>query len=280
MMSFYGQYTGFGGGVSGNQSLFDVLTALSLTTNLEVCLDAGDSTSYSSGQSWLDRSGNGFDFFLGATDSVASDDPTFNGTAGGLSSEEYFSFDGGDFFRYDGTNETWMNNLHKNSAKFSIASWVRTPNAGSHQRFIGTNAGADTNIGVHFQIQSNEVVSIYITAGGGATAMSFASDDAVSVDTWHFLGVSVDEATGAGGGFLYLDGAYLQVGSADTFDATYTSPTTSDATYTMEIGAGGNAAGAVVNTFRIALVAMWEGSVITSANFDSIYAQTRGRFGR
>ena len=84
----------------------NILTSNSLTTNLKLCLDAGDINSYSgSGQKWLDRSGLGHDFFLGVDGSANTDDPTFNGSPGNASSNEYFSVDGGDFFRYDSTGE-------------------------------------------------------------------------------------------------------------------------------------------------------------------------------
>lgn len=63
----------------------DVLTDLQLTGNLRLCLDAGDSNSYSgSGQDWVDVSGTGNadEFHLGTADTAGSGDPTFNGTAG------------------------------------------------------------------------------------------------------------------------------------------------------------------------------------------------------
>ena len=53
------QLSGFGSG-QANVSLIDILTALGLTTNLKLCLDAGDSVSYDgTSQDWVDRSGAG-----------------------------------------------------------------------------------------------------------------------------------------------------------------------------------------------------------------------------
>ena len=69
-------------GTGKNYPLIDYIGELSLNSNLVLCLDAGDANSYTSGQKWLDRSGNGYDFFLGTTDSVQASDPTFNGTPG------------------------------------------------------------------------------------------------------------------------------------------------------------------------------------------------------
>ena len=106
-------------------SFYDVINALGLTGGLKLVLDAGDVSSYSSGQSWLDLSGNGYDFYLGDTSSSESSDPTFNGTPGNLSTSEYFAFDGGDYFIYDSANETWMQNIHKDNAKFTICIWFK-----------------------------------------------------------------------------------------------------------------------------------------------------------
>ena len=67
--------------------------------NLVCHLDAGDANSYSgSGQTWSDLSPAGNDFYRGATSSPEPSDATFNGAAGGESSGEYFSLDGGDWF--------------------------------------------------------------------------------------------------------------------------------------------------------------------------------------
>ena len=102
----------------------DIVDA-SLTSGLQLCLDAGSASSYDgSSQKWLDLSGNGQDFFRGADGSATTDDPTFNGSAGGLSSSEYFSLDGGDFFRYDAANTAAMNGVHHNNAFSAAACFV------------------------------------------------------------------------------------------------------------------------------------------------------------
>src|SRR5688572_16443964 len=54
--------------VSGNlgtNNLYQEIQGLGLTTGLQFSLDAGSADSYTSGQSWLDLSGNGQDFFRG-----------------------------------------------------------------------------------------------------------------------------------------------------------------------------------------------------------------------
>jgi len=110
------QTLGFGSGSHPAWNLEEIIRGLSLDTNLKLCLDAGEGDSYTSGQSWLDLAGSGYDFFLGQDGSSDSTDPTFNGVANTMTSSEYWSFDGGDYFTYDTTNETWMENLHKAGA--------------------------------------------------------------------------------------------------------------------------------------------------------------------
>jgi hypothetical protein len=59
-----------------------IICRLGLVTNCKLVLDAGEASSYTSGQSWLDLSGNGYDFFLGSTSGAAANDP-FGGPLGG-----------------------------------------------------------------------------------------------------------------------------------------------------------------------------------------------------
>src|SRR5688572_18803052 len=93
-------------------SLFQAITQAGLTSNLQLCVDSGDALSYpGSGQKFLDRSGNGYDFFLGVDGTVESTDPTFTGEVG--TGKAYWALDGTAFFTYDTTNETWMQNIHK-----------------------------------------------------------------------------------------------------------------------------------------------------------------------
>lgn len=83
-----------GGTPSGpitNRTTFDAMeiaTNLGLTTNLKLCLDAGSITSVvPDATKWLDLSGNGYDFFLGAAITDESTDPHFGvdllGSVGG-----------------------------------------------------------------------------------------------------------------------------------------------------------------------------------------------------
>jgi hypothetical protein len=255
----------------GRESFFTIIGRLGLSSGLRLCLDAGDAASYTSGQSWLDRSGNGYDFFRGANNTATTDDPTFNGSAGGLSVNEFFSFDGGDFFRYDTTNETWMNNLHKDGAKFTIIGWINTVSAAVAQPVFGNGQGVKTTVGIEFGGSNLNVLRLRIGNGGGAFARLAETAATLSFGTWIMVSVTVDEA--ATTGFLGVDTTIT------TFTSTYTSPSASNAGQTMEIGARGNANSPFANGSKIAAVMVWEGVALTSSQVQSVYGATRDRFG-
>jgi hypothetical protein len=136
---FYGSLTGFGGGspAAAPEGFYEDIVDASLDTNLQFCLDAAAASSYTSGQTWTDMTGQGNDFYRGATASATTDDPTHNGTPGALSSNEYFSFDGGDYFRLTQSNPSWVNDMHKNNAAWSWILWVYTANVGATMSYMG-----------------------------------------------------------------------------------------------------------------------------------------------
>ncbi len=262
----------------GQTSLMDVITNLSLTANLKICLDAGTLDSYTSGTSWLDLSGNGYDFTFGTAAGAGSDDPTFNGVAGNLTSAEYMSYDGGDFFEYDTTPEAWMETLHKNNAVFTIIHWFYKVSDSNIRSHVGTLNSGGT--GMDFEHSAGDRITIAIfDDAGNATVLDVTADvgSAISNDSWHFVAVSLDEPTGAGGSFFYLDGAIAQVSSSDKFDATYSSPSTSGSNE-MQIGAGGFNNQNFISGTRSAELAIWQGTALTEANLDAIYANTLARF--
>lgn len=271
-------------GVSGgNQTLLQVLTDLSLTGNLKLCLDAGDSDSYTSGQSWLDRSGGGYDFFRGADNGASSDDPTFNGAAGGLSINEYWSVDGGDFFNYDTTEEAWMNNIHKNNADFSILAWIWQNASADFTPICGDRASNTPSFSFYQGIGSGLLIGVDNTGGGGFGCLNVSADSEGQFAEWSLVGLTLDEAAGAGGSFFYRGDSngngYDQVSSVDTFDGTYTSPSASNSADNFNILAQGGNLSVASNNTRLAMLAIWEGGHITKANFDSIWDNTKGRMG-
>lgn len=241
-----------------------VLERLGLTNGLKLCLDAGDSASYTSGQPWLDRSGNGYDFNRGATSASEGSDPTFNGSAGGLSTSEYFSLDGGDYFRYDSANETWMNNIHKDGAIFTYMAWIY-PGAGAVNPLCGTNAAGGSRIGFMFRGDPvGDNLLMHVTNGTSAFFNQGMSSAGFTAGAWHHAGISYDETLGSGTIFCDTNRSAFS-------GNTYSAPSASNATYTMEIGARGNANSPCPNGARFGAFMFWEGVSLTAAQIASIY---------
>lgn len=261
----------------GDGSFYGGLAALGLTANLKLCLDAGSADSYSgSGQSWLDLAGGGYDFFRGATSGASSDDPTFNGASGGLSSSEYFSFDGGDKFKYDsGALPAWMDNLHKNNAAFSILLWIYW--VATDRGVLVSSSSSGATEGIHLSMDEPQGDQVQFSVFGSTLSLK-KGGTALTDNTWNLVGISLDEAAGAGGSFLYLNGAYNRVAGVDTFDGTYSAPYTGS-TSLFQMGAYQTMSRPLGNGNRFAGVMIFEGAALTKANCDSIWNRQKGRFG-
>jgi hypothetical protein len=252
------------------KTLIEAIRQLQLTSNLQLALDAGDALSYpGSGTKWLDTSGNGYDFNFGAT--TAS--PTFNGASGGRSSAEYMSLDGGDHFVYDSANETWMNNLHKDNALWSWAAWLQIGTLGTAQRIFGTSSANNAQVGVDVAFGATNLLTVSFRNGSGSSGLNAASTLTTAGSVWEFFGQSINEGTGAGGIL------HRKNDTTDTDTSTISSPSASNATYTMQIGAAGNSITPLLSGARIAMLAIWQGVALTDANLKSVFNATRLRFG-
>jgi hypothetical protein len=255
----------------GTYSAIGAIRSLGLTTNLQLCLDAGDVVSYSgSGQSWLDTSGNGYDFFRGAGVGAAANDPTFNGSAGALTSSEYWSFDGGDYFTYDTTNETWMQNVHKNNATITFVWWIYSANPAAAYGIAGTdnNGSAPGDTGFHINYRTTGVLR-FVVNDESSPGNAFDSTAAIT-GGWTFGAVSIDEAAAAG--IRQIDT------TQETFTATYSAPSTNAASYTMQIGAAGNANAPPPNGSQMTMLCAWSRALSATEIMD-LFNATRDRFG-
>lgn len=265
------------GGASARASLWDAITRAGLTANCRVCLDAGDALSYGgTGQIWTDRSGNQ-NFFLGANATPSTNDPTFNGTAGHLGVNEYFNYDGGDWFRVVGTQPSWVETLHKHNALFSFFSVIQKSTI-DEVRMLGTDGGDSNFIGMDFDTTSGERLRFGVTNGSGAAAFNTTSDSAVSLDKPTALAVSINEA-GGNVSFLWENGAHKMRSAANTFDAAYNSPSAGGASHIVEVGSRGGGTFPASDGVRIYAIAAWQGQALTKAQIDSIYLQVRDRWG-
>lgn len=260
-------------------SLLEIITSLGLTGNLKLCLDAGDGASLpAASASWLDRSGNGYDFFRGTTAGAESSDPTINGTANNRSSAEFLSFDGGDTLKYNTTPETWMNNLHKEGALFSYGIWINPGTVVPNLQYAmgsATGGNGSTPPGVAAQINQNGQVGFLCQRAPGAAAFLLDSNMYATAGKWQFLGGTINENGGAGASFLQLGD------NTQFFNGSYSSPSASS-TSSFSIGSGGGNVGTsnapVVSGTKIAQVMFWEGVGLTQPQLDSVYQITRNRY--
>lgn len=264
---------GFGFQSAPKVNLIDIIDDLNVKANLRLCLDAHDGQSYSgSGQVWLDRSGGGYDFFRGANNTATTDDPTFNGTAN--SPDAYWSFDGGDFFRYDSANESWMNGLHKANAKATWCAWYY-PIAGVNNMVAGTlgNLGGSA-IGIWFGSGADNNPSLRV-GSGTLQPGTYTNPGTIVSAQWQFIAVSYDTTIGPNGAIAQLNGAQTLVNSSYT-----STPSAADATTTLEIGSRGNgpSQSPLPNGSRLACVAAWD-RALSQAELLAIFNATRGIFG-
>jgi hypothetical protein len=255
--------------------MLSVVNALGLGTNLKLCLDAGDASSYGgSGQTWADRSGGGYDFYLGTGSSADSSDPAFNGSAGGKSANEYFSFDGADLFTYETSNAAWMSDMHKDNAKYAFCSWVYVKSSANTQGIWGTMANDTAGNGAQSLIDASNKL-VHMVYSNGADLLQ-ASGAASVPDQWNFLAVSCDEAAGANGLIMQVNGVQ------ELYTSTYAAPTTNAASGWFTVGALGQNAGfrrELVAGSRMASFLMWDGTALSALQMTRLFQATRGKFG-
>lgn len=105
-----------------------------------------------------------YDYVLGLDNSVATDDPTFTGSAGSPSA--YFAFDGGDYFGLSGSNTSFLANAHRTdvSNPFWAALSFKSGAIVNSQYLFGTTQSA-SNTGIRVAVNSVGGVSVAISDG-------------------------------------------------------------------------------------------------------------------
>jgi len=262
-------------------TLGQALPYLGMETNIKFTLDAAMSGSYKPGNNrWYDvsnllgstRSG-GINFYVGLDATIGSaTDPTWNGVENGGSANEYFSFDGGDYFYYDSVNQTWMMQLHEDGAVWSLFTWVYLPAIPTvQQSLFGTNGGILSDQGVGLFFNTGTGLTIQISNGTATPALLQGSGILPLQVGWNAIGFSINEP--ANRLTFFANGGIKQ------HPATFTTPSTSDPGYRFQIGARGNAHSPLLAGARMASFAMWDRVELTTANFDEIFNLTRGIYG-
>jgi hypothetical protein len=256
-----------------SSSLFSTISSLGLTTNLKLCLDVGDSSSYNPSiqtTKWLDTSGSGADFFRGSSTAGDAAEPTFNGITGRLSDGEYWSFDGGDYFVYDAANETWMQNIHKDNARFTIFAMGYITTLSTSYVISATRSGTGAGFTASFVRGATGRPLLFVANAGNGTVLLQDSTLTHTVNRWAGVGISVNEATASG--------IFTLNNSSETFTSTYTSPAATNAAGTLTIAAEAGLTLLAPSGSRLACVAMWEGTNLTAANLTAIYSEISKRF--
>jgi len=259
------------------KNAMQVIQDLQLTTGLKVCLDAGDVTSVptSSSQMWNDLSGGGNHFYVGNDNSVAADDPTFVGNAGNRSHNEYWSFDGGDSFKYAAATPSWVNDIHKDNALYTFALWMYLAGTGS-VGFLGSSA-TDADPGFFLGRSASDSYLFQVnkdTAGASKTA----TGPVLSTGQWLFLSFSLNEPGGIGAAFMGVDTSFT------TSLGTYTSPSALDTVNFFGLGCrratATGASSRISSGSRMAMCMIWSGVYLTQTQVTGLYNGTRRRFGK
>jgi hypothetical protein len=246
--------------------LLPILDAIGLSTGLVLCFDARDNRTYpGSGTQLLDQSGGGYDFNFGA----AAAAPTFTGTAN--EADAYLAFDGGDYLTYEAANAAWMDAMHQASALWSwVFGFYHVSAEGS---LVGTNGGTTTNTGMNITYSAAEAVTCRVRNAGSPVLTSYTSVATLTENANNFVGVSVNSAAGASGGFARING------TAETFDATYASPAAGAATNVLQLMARGNNNTPAPAGERLLFAAAWSARALTAAELTRAYTATRRGLG-
>jgi len=116
--------------------------------------------------------------------------------------------------------------------------------------------------------------------GNGVTVIvDVEADNWPTTSAWNMVALTIDEAAGVGGSFHYLNGAYNQVSSSNTFDGSYASPSASSAVNTKVIGGTGGGGFPLNSGARVASFAVIEGGILSKEQLDAIWNESRVRFG-
>jgi len=256
-------------------TLLAAIQGIGLASNLKLCLDGGDALSYSSGQTWADRSGQGTDFYRGSGSGSDAADPTFNGNAGNPSS--YWSFDGGDYFSLvAGSNPSWVEPFHKDGATFTIMAAVYAVATGATGRAFLSDNGTGSIVGFTFG-HSGATPNLFLQVGnasGAASALNVGAAANMTANAWNIIGVSVNENGGASAGIFSTNG------TTETFNPAYTSPSAASASSLLKVAADGvaSAGSMFASGSRLGFVCALN-AALTAGQMQSIFGQMRGRYG-
>jgi len=232
-------------------SYIGMITKLGLATDLVLCLDPGDSNSYSSGQQWSDVSGDSNHYYRGTTSGSDSTDPTFNGIAGNESANEFWSVDGGDYFTPTAAH-TFASTWHQNNAAFTLIMVVKLGTEAVNQTLFSTLTSTPSGTGITLAIVASLSVPQLSIYNAGTPVADFAVSSVIADDDFVFIAYSIDEAGDYGDAFGVV-GAFL-----NEFDPTYDTPAAGAADGAPNIFATTNGSTPMTSGSRLAAVLAWD----------------------
>jgi hypothetical protein len=260
------QLTGFNGDVSsGNLPtyLYDKIVGLSLTANLNFCLDAADPRCYTVGsEQWICAHATGNDYYLGSTSGADASDPTHHGTVGNNSLDTYFSFDGADYFTAKGTH-TYQTPWHKNNGSFTILGlFYPNPTRASAAGLWGDAESVLNMNGVCVRVTAvGEMYTSRSNAVSGGRDIEYTVAE-MEFSKWNFFGWSFDEAT-----TTHL----MRVNSAaESYPGANPSTDTNAEDYVNKIGATGVPNQYLLNGDRLIAIAGFS-AALSDANMAAFY---------
>lgn len=252
--------------VTGPPSLLDIISEANLATGLLVALDAGDLASYDgTSQTWNNLViGAGTSFTRGVNATASNDDPTFNGTPGARTENEYFSFDGNDLFRE--VTAGWGDDEFLGAAaKVTVLAVWRGPGSNTLSLLSSCACNsAQITPGVAFFRQSNTrrlAVFQEALSGNGQQVTSVAN---FNLDQWSFSATSMD----ANGGTT--DVRHRLDTTVEEYPNEPMPYTTQPAETPATIGAFGSGQNQAQNNTRIAMLAVWQ-RALTAAELALVY---------
>lgn len=250
MLTFPASYIntdGAGGGGGGGGDPFPASVAVNID------LDATMAASFDDGvdaQKWLNLIASpsdgaaqaDYDFYLGATGSATTDDPTHTGTVGDAAA--YFAMDGGDFFKLvAASNPATFKDMHKTTGgpDFWLALAFRFISTGVGQFPFGTLGSGLNDPHIRIQLLTNDKVRLHQRGSanaisGDTSALSDATDYVVIASHKHSTNTTK----------IWVNSSTPSVDAAHTF-----STTTTDAATVAAIGARSNNSNQVGNGTRI-----------------------------
>lgn len=212
------------GNYQKGRSLKQLITAAGLWPNCKLCLDPGDRQSWpGSGTTIFDVSGNGLHFTLGSASSPVAGAPTFSGTVGARSANEYFVNNGATsafgLSLASGVNDTFLNNLHKTGWTFSTVELIYFTTATGPGLVTKTGAqNSSSAVGFAGYITASSPFNPSGVHGNGSGLAGNNSSLAASASTMTMVGIGRKyNSTTSRDSNYYVNGSFQQTNSSASF---------------------------------------------------------------